>query len=71
MHMHPTLTLAVYILVGAVVLGVFLYMFFYGRGLKSKQAVLDQKGRMPLTREEGIAVATEQKEKAGRTGTIT
>jgi hypothetical protein len=69
--MHPTLTLTVYILVGAVVLGVFLYMFLYTRGLKTKQTTLNEKGRMPMDREEGIALATEKKEKAGRTGTIT
>ncbi len=70
MHMHPTLTLTVYAIIAVVLIGVFVYMFLYTRGLRSKQAVLDQKGRLPITREEGIAVATEKKEKAGRTGTI-
>ncbi len=71
MHMHPTLTLTVYAIIAIVLIGVFVYMFLYTRGLRSKQSVLDQKGRLPVTREEGIAIATEEKEKAGRTGTIT
>jgi hypothetical protein len=69
--MHPTLTLTVYAIIAIVLIGVFVYMFLYTRGLRSKQSVLDQKGRLPVTREEGIAIATEEKEKAGRTGTIT
>ncbi len=70
MHMHPTLNLTVYAIIAIVLIGVFVYMFLYTRGLRSKQATLDQKGRLPVTREEGIAIATEKKEKAGRTGTI-
>ena len=70
MSMHPTLTLTVYIALGVVFLGVLTYMFLYTRGLKSKQATLDEKGRLPVSREEGIAVATLEKERAGRTGTI-
>ncbi len=70
MSMHPTLTLTVYIALGVVFLGVLTYMFFYTRGLKSKQATLDEKGRLPVSREEGIAIATLEKERAGRTGTI-
>ena len=71
MHMHPALTTSVYAIIALVLIGVFVYMFLYTRGLKSKQATLNQKGRMPASREEGIALATEKKEKAGRTGTIT
>ena len=71
MPMHPALTYTVYAIIALVLIGVFTYMFLYTRGLKAKQATLNQKGRLPVTREEGIAIATENKEKAGRTGTIT
>ena len=70
MHMHPTLTLSVYVLIGLVLIGVFTYMFFYTRGLRSKRDTLNEKGRMPVSREEGIAVATIKKEESGRTGTL-
>ena len=68
--MHPTLTLTVYALIALVLIGVAVYMFLYTRGLRTKKAVLDEKGRLPVTREEGIAAATLQKERTGRTGTI-
>jgi hypothetical protein len=70
MDMHPTLTLAVYIALGVVFLGVLTYMFLYTRGLKTKQATLNELGRLPISKDEGIAVATLEKERAGRTGTI-
>ena len=70
MSMHPTLTTAVYILIAVVFVSVLTYMFLYTRGLRSKQATLDQKGRLPASREEGIAAATQHKEETGRTGTI-
>jgi hypothetical protein len=68
--MHPPLTLTVYALIALVLIGVATYMFFYTRGLHTKRATLDKLGRMPVTREEGIAIATDDKERAGRTGTI-
>jgi hypothetical protein len=71
MHMHPTLTLTVYALIALVLIGVFVYMFLYTRGLRPKRDTLNQKGRLPVTREEGIAVSTLKKEHTGRTGTIT
>ena len=69
MSMHPTLTTAVYAIIVIVFLSVVTYMILYTRGLRSKQATLDQKGRLPITREEGIADATMHKERTGRTGT--
>ena len=71
MHMHPTLTTTVYIVIAVIFVSVVTYMILYTRGLKSKAAVISKTGRLPRTREEGIAVATEDKENSGRTGTIT
>ena len=70
MSMHPTLTTAVYVLIAVVFVSIVTYMILYSRGLKAKQATLNQKGRMPVSKEEGIAIATEKKERTGRTGTI-
>jgi hypothetical protein len=69
MSMHPTLTTTVYVIIAVVFVAVLTYMFLYTRGLRSKQATLDEKGRLPVTKEEGIALATQHKEKTGRTGT--
>ena len=71
MDMHPTLTTIVYAIIAIVLVSTAIYMFLYTRGLHTKKAVLDEKGRLPLTREEGISAATLHKEKHGRTGTIT
>jgi hypothetical protein len=70
MDMHPTLTSAVYAIIIIVLLSVMTYTILYTRGLKVGQATLDEKGRLPLDIEEGIAVATLHKEHTGRTGTI-
>ena len=45
-------------------------MFLYTRGLKTKQATLNKEGHLPISPQEGIAIATEEKERTGRTGTI-
>jgi hypothetical protein len=71
MDMHPTLWKVVVALLIFVAVGVVTYWYFYTHNLKTKQAALNSKGRMPVSTEEGIAVATVENEKAGRTGTIT
>jgi hypothetical protein len=71
MDMHPTLTTVVYILIAAIFVILMAYMFVYNSRLKAKRATLNEKGRLPLSKEEGIAVATMQKERSGRSGTIT
>ncbi len=68
--MHPTLTTAVYIVAAVIFVSVIAYMILYTRGLHTKKAAMDKMGRRPVTREEGIAIATDNKERAGRTGTI-
>ena len=70
MDMHPTLTTAVYAIIAIVAIAIVTYMILYTRGLKAKKTVLDQKGRLPVSKEEGIAAATQQKERTGRSGTI-
>ena len=71
MDMHPTLTTVVYSLVALLLISVFTYMVLYTRGLHTKRDTLDEKGRLPVTREEGIAISTLKKEHAHRTGTVT
>ena len=71
MDMHPTLTVVVYSLVALVLISVAVYMFLYTKGLHTKRDTLEEKGRMPVTIEEGIAVSTLKKEHAHRTGTVT
>ena len=67
---HPTLTTTVYIVIAVVFASVLVYMFLYTRGLRAKQATLNKEGRLPISPQEGIAIATEEKERSGRTGTI-
>lgn len=68
---HPTLTTTVYIIIGVVFLAVIAYMILYNRSVRSKQETLNEKGRMPISKQEGIAIATEEKERSGRGGSIT
>jgi hypothetical protein len=71
MDMHPTLTTVVYAIIAIVAIAVVTYMILYTRGLHTKRATLDQKGRLPISREEGIAAATLHNEETGRTGATT
>ena len=71
MDMHPTLTTVVYALIAVVLVSVATYLILYTRGLHSKRDTLSEKGRLPVSREEGIAVATLKKEHEHRTGTVT
>ncbi len=47
------------------------YMFVYSIRLNGRKRTLALKGREPVSKEEGIAVATMEKERNGRTGSIT
>ena len=71
MDMHPTLTTVVYSLVALLLISVFTYMVLYTRGLHTKRDCLEEKGRLPVFREEGIAISTLKKEHEHRTGTVT
>ena len=61
MQIDPRLTLAVYIGGPIIFISVLIILFLYTRNLKTKQATLDAKGRLPISKEEGIAIATESK----------
>jgi hypothetical protein len=59
----------VYIGLSVIFAAVLAYMFIYNTRLKTRQRTMALKGRQPVSKEEGIAVATLEKERAGRTGT--
>ncbi len=61
MQIDPKLTLAIYIGGGIIFIAVLVFIFVYIRNLKTKQATLAAKGRLPISKEEGIAIATEAK----------
>ena len=59
-----------YVLAGIFAL-VIAYMFIYSIRLNGRKRTEALKGRPPVSEEEGIAVATMEKERNGRTGSIT
>ena len=61
MQIDPRLTLVVYIGGPIIFIAVLILIFVYTRSMKTKQATLDAKGRLPISKEEGIAIATEAK----------
>ena len=46
------------------------YMFVYNTRLKTRRRTMELKGRPPVSKEEGIAVATMEKERTGKTGSL-
>jgi hypothetical protein len=60
----------VYIALSVIFAAVLTYMFVYNTRLHPNERTLALKGRPPVSKEEGIAVATLEKERAHRTGTI-
>ena len=60
--LDPKITLAIYIGGAVVFVLVLLVIFFYTRSIKAKQAARTIKGRPEVSIEEGILLATEQKE---------
>lgn len=63
MQIDPKLTLAIYIGGAIIFVTVLVIIFAYSRNLKTKQATLAAKGRLPISKEEGIAIATENKKR--------
>ena len=61
MQIDPRLTMAIYIGGPIILLAVLVIMFVYTRNLKTRQATIAAKGRPPISKEEGIAIATESK----------
>ncbi len=68
MDMNPVLTTTVYIILVAVAIATVTYMIVYTRGLHAKKSVMDSKGRPPISREEGISVATLERERKAHAG---
>jgi hypothetical protein len=60
----------VYIALSVIFAAVLTYMFVYNTRLHPNERTVALKGRPPVSKEEGIAVATLEKERAHRTGTI-
>ena len=65
---HMTITDFVYVAIPIVYALVLAYMFLYNTHLHTRQRTLALKGRQPMSREEGIAIATLENEREGRTG---
>ena len=61
----------VYIALSVIFAAVMAYMYLYTTHLHPSERTMALKGRPPLSKEEGIAIATTEKEQAGRSGTIT
>jgi hypothetical protein len=53
-----------------VAVSVVTYWILYTTHLKTRERTIALKGRPPISKEEGIAVATLEKERTGHTGSI-
>jgi hypothetical protein len=60
----------VYIGLSVIFAAVLTYMYLYTTHLKPRERCQELKGRPPISKEEGIAVATLEKERTGHTGSI-
>jgi hypothetical protein len=60
----------VYIALAFIFVAVLTYMFLYNTHLHPRQRTIALKGRPPVSKEEGIAVATLEKERTGKTGSF-
>jgi cell division septal protein FtsQ len=65
-----TLWNAVMLIIAIVAVSVVTYWILYTTRLKTRERTIALKGRPPLSKEEGIAVATLEKERTGHTGSI-
>jgi hypothetical protein len=62
------LTTFVYVTISVIYALVLAYMFAYNMHLRTRTRTLALKGRQPMSREEGIAIATLENEREGHTG---
>jgi hypothetical protein len=62
MPMHPQLTYTVYVVAALIFVGMLTWMFVYSSRLKDRKRTEELKGRAPMVPEEGIAIATREKE---------
>jgi hypothetical protein len=60
----------VYIALAVIFAGVMAYMYLYTTHLHPKERCQDLKGRPPVSKEEGIAVATLEKERNHKIGSF-
>ena len=60
----------VYITLAVIFAAVMAYMYLYTTHLHPNERTMALKGRLPISKEEGIAVATLEKERTGRTGSF-
>lgn len=60
----------VYVALSLIFVAVLTYMYLYTTHLHPNERTMALKGRPPISKEEGIAVATLEKERTGRTGTF-
>jgi hypothetical protein len=65
-----TLWNAVLLIIAIVAVSVVTYWILYTTRLKARERTIALKGRPPISKEEGIAVATLEKERTGKTGSI-
>ena len=60
----------VYITLAVIFASVMAYMYLYTRHLRPRERCQELKGRPPVSKEEGIAVATLEKERLHKIGTF-
>ena len=65
-----TLWHAVMLIIAIVAVLVVTYWILYTTRMKTRERTMALKGRPPMSKEEGIAVATLEKERAHKTGSI-
>jgi cell division septal protein FtsQ len=65
-----TLWNAVMLIIAIVAVSVVAYWVLYTTRLKTRERTIALKGRPPLSKEEGIAVATLEKERAHKSGSF-
>ncbi len=65
-----TLWHGVMLIIAIVAVSVVAYWILYTTHLRTRERTMALKGRAPMSKEEGIAVATLEKERTGHTGSI-
>ena len=66
MSCDPKLTLTIYILTAVIFVSVITFMVVYNIRLKTRKRTQELMGRPPASKEEGIAIATQEKERSSR-----
>jgi hypothetical protein len=65
-----TLWHGVMLIIAIVAVAVVTYWILYTTHLRTRERTMAIKGRPPMSKEEGIAIATLEKERTGHTGSI-